>query len=273
MNEGEISLPGKPATCVVVLGPFRSGTSLVARMLSELGVDFGDFETMEPAPDRYNPTGYFQHREVALVNRHLIGRAGGGGEDIPDPEAICSVCSADDFRHVRKHLRRPASMVGLKDPRFCATLLAWWRSGVFGDQELRLVRVSRDLDRVAASCIRHREVGAFCDFDLARARSMGERLDSLAVWHVDSLELQACHVVYEDLLEDPARTARGLAEFVGTVEPRRRRSASRVVGKRRALLRHYAHKARHPSLAWATARKTMRTVWRARRDSSGTGAR
>lgn len=234
-------------------------------MLYELGVDFGSRATMEPGPDRYNPTGYFQHREIVSINREMIKAAGGSEEQVPDPVSVSADHVMEAIRACRSSLARRHSPMGMKDPRFCATLRGWYEGGAFEGWDLRVVRVSRSADRIAESSIRHREVGSFCAFDPDRARAMAERLDELAQWHEEGLGVPAEHVVYEDLLSDPHATAERLGDFIGNATPRAVRSASSVVGKRRALIRHYIYKARHPSLVMETTKKTLRMMWVAAR--------
>ena len=45
----------------LITGMHRSGTSLVAQIFFEVGMDFGDPENFYPA-DRWNPDGYFGKR-------------------------------------------------------------------------------------------------------------------------------------------------------------------------------------------------------------------
>jgi len=53
----------------IVLGVMRSGTSLCSGMLSHLGVDMGKDRK---APDKYNPNGYFEDKEVFDLNTKLL---------------------------------------------------------------------------------------------------------------------------------------------------------------------------------------------------------
>lgn len=56
----------------VVVGMYRSGTSMVARCLSEMGAFFGDHKDHFPT-DKYNPGGYFEILEVMETNRKVLG--------------------------------------------------------------------------------------------------------------------------------------------------------------------------------------------------------
>ena len=60
-------------TCVVVLGMHRSGTSLLAGVLSILGVDFGN--KLLP-PREFNPKGFFEHVNILNANIDLLKHLG-----------------------------------------------------------------------------------------------------------------------------------------------------------------------------------------------------
>ena len=57
----------------VVLGPARSGTSVVARGLKALGVDLGD--KLARASQRVNPKGFWEDDEIAhKINLELYSK-------------------------------------------------------------------------------------------------------------------------------------------------------------------------------------------------------
>ena len=73
-----MSDPNQP-TVVLVLGMHRSGTSLVIRLLNLLGVSLGSEEHLLPPVDGDNPTGFWEHREVAMINDTILDHLGGPG--------------------------------------------------------------------------------------------------------------------------------------------------------------------------------------------------
>ncbi|OOG24898.1 hypothetical protein B1C78_07760 [Thioalkalivibrio denitrificans] len=245
------------------MGPFRSGTSLTSQVLSALGVDFGPHEAFQLEPDRYNPGGYFQRRDVVEANTHLIEGASDSIAIPSGPEVILDAASADWRPGVDLDWTRNSPRFGLKDPRFCATLLTWLRRGALPAECLKIVRVVRDPEAIARSSVAHREVGSFCDYDLGIAESMARTYDARAAWHVSTLGIPAFEISYKELLSEPQRVIEHLALFVGESDQERLRRARQSVGKRRALMRHYAHKLSNPNLAFATARKTLKAWLRA----------
>lgn len=67
---------------VCVLGGGRSGTSLLARTLILLGVDFGPEERMAPA-NELNPRGFWELSDVCVLNDDVRATWGGRHFDIP----------------------------------------------------------------------------------------------------------------------------------------------------------------------------------------------
>lgn len=212
---------------------------------------------MRPPPDRFNPGGYYQRPDVISFNRWLLEGAGGSEEAPPDPGSIRIDRVPGDHGGVALPVGAGGRPIGIKDPRFSVTLLAWLESGRLSGRDVWLVRVRRSIDRIAASTVRHREVGAFCGFDVARAARMAERYDRFAGWHAQRLGLPVHEVVYEQLIHDPHSTVKALAAFTGQTGEDAARGALRRIGKRRALIRHYVHKASHPYLMMQTLRKTL----------------
>jgi hypothetical protein len=56
---------------MIVTGMHRSGTSFVAGVLHELGMDFGDHGEMY-ATDDWNAAGYFENVEVLMLNERIV---------------------------------------------------------------------------------------------------------------------------------------------------------------------------------------------------------
>ena len=56
---------------IIITGMHRTGTSAIANMLYELGLDFGDPSEFITA-DRWNVEGYFENKEVTFLNDDII---------------------------------------------------------------------------------------------------------------------------------------------------------------------------------------------------------
>jgi hypothetical protein len=119
---------------ILVTGMSRSGTSMVCQLLTGLGVAFGDSAAMLPG-DRWNPSGYFELREVVDVNSLVItglprtrSRFGAWCSKVaylcmPPAAAIAGRAARQRTAIAALGERHRARAV--KDPRFCLSLLYW----------------------------------------------------------------------------------------------------------------------------------------------------
>jgi hypothetical protein len=106
----------------------RTGTSMVARMLRDGGLWFGEDESfISPASD--NPEGFFEHERLVRLNDELLEATGGAWDHPPDSGPV----AADDPRvaHLSEKARGTiAELSGharwaWKDPRICLTAGLW----------------------------------------------------------------------------------------------------------------------------------------------------
>ncbi len=204
--------------CYVVLGPFRSGTSLVSRVLSRLGADPGPVHQLYE-PTEWNPKGYIQRPDVTAFNTSLIAAAGGTLSRPPLPEQIARSSTPETFGALDLGWMRSARTTLLKDPRFCFTLLAWLHHGSFGGRDLRLVRVSRGLESNVDSALAHYDVKYYCGESRETARQVLAAYNEAAAWHLARLPVPGLHLVYEDLVTDIDRQVERLAAFMGITDP------------------------------------------------------
>jgi hypothetical protein len=113
---------------VCITGMHRSGTSLVANLLSLCGVYLGEEQDLMPATVD-NPKGYWEHRKLLLLNNEILAELGGDWET---PPAFLDGW-ADEARV--NYLRAKAETLlqefagkepwGWKDPRTSLTLPFW----------------------------------------------------------------------------------------------------------------------------------------------------
>lgn len=116
-----------PSRSILVLGPHRSGTSALTRVLNLLGVDLGG-EMLPPKFD--NQLGYWEHREVFELHERLLSRAGSAWHEYrPLPPDWLEI---DDVKTSRRTLAdlldrefRGKAVWGVKDPRLCKLLPLW----------------------------------------------------------------------------------------------------------------------------------------------------
>jgi hypothetical protein len=118
---------------VIVLGMHRSGTSVVAQVLNALGIYAGRPDEFAQA-DMFNPTGYWEHKEVLELNNEILATLGASWID-PSRADVSRL--SDDRRAVyvaraRQIVDRSLQGRGpflLKDPRM-ALLFPLWREAL-----------------------------------------------------------------------------------------------------------------------------------------------
>jgi hypothetical protein len=116
------------AVGMVVLGSYRSGTSVATRVVNLLGMPITHRSDLIP-PGAANPTGFW---ESALMNRHnewLLRQLGGSWCHPPDNERLEQLLERDEWLSTSRNLFRHVHRTGQwawKEPRLCLTL-PWWR--------------------------------------------------------------------------------------------------------------------------------------------------
>ena len=113
----------------IVLGMHRSGTSLLARCLSLLGVELGPAEHLLPAT-KFNPTGFWEHEAVVKLNDEILASFGGTWRDLPAlPDGWERDARLDPLREKAAAILAAdfagRTSWGFKDPRTCITLPFW----------------------------------------------------------------------------------------------------------------------------------------------------
>ena len=238
-------------------GMHRSGTSLVARLLAETGMDLPR-DLMPPHPVD-NPEGYFESQDVLNINNAFLKSLGqtwrsatplpGGCFDGSD--AAQSRTEIDGFL---ERCGASAQCLLLKDPRFCRLMPLWLpvlRDHV--DGPLALVHVVRRAHDVGRSLARRAEAP-----DIARAAITSEDHAAL-LWLHYNLEMHrhaaglGCVVVrLEELQANPRTGTRRLLDDLGaamgkpltlsasSIDARRERSVPLASERDRVLEAVYA---------------------------------
>ncbi|ODU00955.1 MAG: hypothetical protein ABS79_02515 [Planctomycetes bacterium SCN 63-9] len=241
--------------CVIVLGPYRSGTSLTAQLLERLGVDFGP-RAERIATNAFNPGGYLERGDLNAINRGLITSAGRSLGAPGNPESLTRLADRSILDGVSLPWPEHGPLWGLKDPRFCATLKIWIDTGALRSDLVRIVRLLRDPAAIVRSSLEHPSVRKFCGDDPEVARRMVQDYIALADWQIQTLGVPAFLLTYEDLLRNPPRETARIADWLGIPDRQRIASAARLVGKQSARRRYYLH--RSLTLPFRAVRKAYR---------------
>jgi 2-polyprenyl-3-methyl-5-hydroxy-6-metoxy-1,4-benzoquinol methylase len=195
---------------ICVIGMGRSGTSLVANLIAELGVTVGPrTDLLGPSPKGENPRGYWEQRAIRELNDEILGHLGGGWYDVVDPAPGWELDTDLDELYARAkdilaELFAGASAWAFKDPRVSITFPFWQRLiGPF-----RSVICVRDPAEVASS-LERRDAAAH-----PRWRSSAVWL-AYTSWALEHTRDQPRLIVrYEDLMEDPETEVRRLGWFI-----------------------------------------------------------
>jgi hypothetical protein len=173
---------------VAVVGMHRSGTSMVAKLLQQAGLNLGDEADLMP-PAAENPEGFYEHLQFVRLNDEVLNVAGAGWDCPPAAGVDWDDDALDPYRTRARHLAAPLQERlpwGWKDPRTTLTL-PFWRSA-FGP--LRTVVVVRNPLEVVTSL--HRRNGFSTALALTLWQIYAERVlqdtspDERLVTHFDS---------------------------------------------------------------------------------------
>jgi hypothetical protein len=127
-SQAQLVSETSPTASIAVTGMHRTGTSMVAKMLRQGGLWFGDDDSfLNPAPD--NPEGFFEHERLVRLDDELLEATGGSWDHPPATGPL----AADDPRvtHLSERARQTIGELsghdrwGWKDPRICLTAAFW----------------------------------------------------------------------------------------------------------------------------------------------------
>ena len=114
------------STCLIITGMHRSGTSLVAGILGQQGLDLG---TNLIPPMRANPRGFFENPDLMQLHDTLLAEAGQAWNSPTLHDWTCPTDAdrIDRLRVVVERTRggRSDGCWGWKDPRACLFLPLW----------------------------------------------------------------------------------------------------------------------------------------------------
>lgn len=196
-------LTGSRARTVVVLGMHKSGTSVVAAIVSALGIHLGD-ELL--GPDSSNPLGHYEDLEILELNERILAASGGSWLHPPPRSALLE--NRDQFvpeiKEIVESRNSEHTIWGWKDPRSVYTL------ELFLPQlsRPRLLVVRRDADAVAQSLLRRDSIDLSAGRDLWR--EYNARIDDiLRRYPYPRLEVQ-----FDSVRRDARKEVARIAHFV-----------------------------------------------------------
>lgn len=200
----------------VVLGPPRTGTSLVAGMLHRSGITMGD--VLNP-PAEPNTGGFYEDLELVAINGFVLRQAGGDWAHPPRAEAV-AVLGEVWIPRIAEVLRRKRQQAGeagcgawgFKDQRVCLLLPLY--VDVLREMRARVIVTHRNPLHAAQSLVRAwPDAVNGLDGALALVQDYVARIeDFVADWPT---ELPLLRVSFERFFEDEAGQMGALERFTG----------------------------------------------------------
>ena len=200
---------------ILVAGMHRSGTSVLARVLSALGCDAP--KTLMAA-DAHNPTGYWESTKIAALNDEILVSAGSSWNSwerfnqdwysspvVGDFRERALAALDDEFAD--------SPLFVLKDPRICR-LTAFWLDAInnFGAVPHVVVPLRNPLEVADSLTVRDA---------IDRSVGMLMWLRNVLDAEFDSRGCPRAFLHYQDLLENWQETMAGVGRDLGIAWPRR----------------------------------------------------
>ena len=221
--------------CLIVLGMHRSGTSVLAGCLAQLGVELG--EALMPA-SASNEAGYFEHTDLVLVHDllfreldyrwHFVGSLPLGWL-----ESKATQRAKQRILYVVDRDFQSAPLWAVKEPRMCRLIPLWLE--VFAEREIqpKFVLVIRQPLEVAQSL--HKRDG----FDLRKGHLMWLTYNREAL--LSCRGFTTAVVSYDQLLANPIHTLESLGRTLDVAWPIDPRTInSKILAFVQARLKHHS---------------------------------
>lgn len=167
----------------IISGMHRSGTSIVARLMYEVGANLGDPKTFY-RPDKWNPDGYFEQPEFHAINMPIINGVFGKLSyfSLPSTDRIIrrSARFAESISTVSDKYKGKV----VKEVRFCLTLPAWQKYGAHFD---RILICLREPLEVAMSVHKRQRVSLKIGYKLWRLHNerLLENAGDIPLWFIN----------------------------------------------------------------------------------------
>lgn len=154
---------------IFIISMHRSGSSLLAGLLSQNGFELGPKDQLIPG-NKDNERGFFERRDVVNINEYLLSE---GGYSHMLPRIDYPLRAEPDHSQVGNvaNLLIQSGVQVVKDPRFCLTLDVW--TNYF--DSIKLVFITRSPSDVAESLNRRQK------YPLSAGLALWEYYNTLAV--------------------------------------------------------------------------------------------
>jgi hypothetical protein len=194
---------------ILIFGPGRSGTSLVARVVSSIGADLGN--NLIPG-NNANPDGYFEDRVIVAHHKDLLaalGSADSFGATLPLPDDWLNHEAVPEIENkIAKYIAeklRHHELAAIKDPRLSMILPLWQRIAARIEVKLKFIICVRHPAAMAASLAKAASI----------PRSVGEAMWIARIAYAfNYLNNDGVIINFDDMVMDPERSVRRICEYI-----------------------------------------------------------
>ena len=193
---------------IVVLGMHRSGTSMIAGILSHLGVNMGN-DLIGERP--FNPRGHFENKEFLAMNVDILLVNGGSWAKPPSREAILASGKHFDSRIEDVINRSKSSLWGWKEPRTSLTIDLYYPY-LENPYFIVCYRKAEDIARSIAEraeTMTQEDVPFEFSRDLTRAYN-----DRIKVFFKAHPKEKRLNIFYDNVIDNPEKYVRKIASFL-----------------------------------------------------------
>ncbi len=198
---------------VFILGSFRSGTSVLSKVVSHFGYSPGPEDDLFP-PTPWNTDGYYQRPDVTHFNTRLIENTGGEIGDPPHPDIICKKNSREFKKEIDLNWCKKYEKILIKDPRLCFTLKYWIENSIVNYKNIKILFITRSLDDVAESCLLHYDVKNYVKNNKLQSIKTTKKYNKYANWHISKFNLNSLILSFDDLVYDTLYQINRISNFL-----------------------------------------------------------
>jgi hypothetical protein len=184
----------KEKTFIFIIGMHRSGTSLVANLLSKAGVFLGKSEDLLP-PNFDNRYGFYENEEFVEINDKILEKFDLQWDSTEAPDFEKKIDFKEEKELAKEFIKEVSSnhnVVAFKDPRATLTL-PFWEEII--DRDIKVLFVRRNPLEIA---------------DSLKKRNSFSKEKSIGIWENYKIEglknierLDTLFVNYDDILDNP----------------------------------------------------------------------
>lgn len=201
---------------IIVTGPFRSGTSLLTRVLFHAGISVGDRRCFFRASPK-NPAGYFQRKDVSELNTSIIQDSGGSLSSLPDlSDTLIKPKLLTAFPNINKKsfsIFLNQQHAALKDPRFCGTLPTWVKSGLLDVSTMKVLVMKRTLNDVIQSGLQHYSVKEYYQ-NFEAGLKTASQYENLIFNYIENNSISHRVINFDNLVSVDSQLVRQMAEYL-----------------------------------------------------------